>query len=714
MAYRSGLNSMVGSGVGIPEEDEDDIYSGYNDTANDDAYYVDPAEDDYSNNPFGGPYEGGLLGGPAYDSQRLTTARVPGQLGAAAPGRLGTALRMGTAAIGTAQGVPGDDTLARPMTSVKAAGYSSMPQKMGRNFDPLNQAAKGAAPPLQKKSEATPEEQCREVERKVNTLLEESAAAGVKGDFTTAVEKAKEAGKRERLLCKQREQAGLGDQNNIDLTYAVCFNLAHQYHRAQLYTEALNAYTAIIKNKAFSQPGRLRVNMGNVYYEQKKYPQAIKMYRMALDQVPATAKDVRYRIIRNIGNAFVRLGQYQDAVQSYENIMEGSPDFQSGFNLVVCYVALGDKEKVKRSFMRLLTIEDKENADDELLEEDDKTEVSDDLRKEMRARKAKNQWYITTAAMLIAPIIEKNPVDGFATVMDALNSQRYVDIANEVEMAKAISFLKNKDFDNAISVFKGFERKEASLKARAATNLSFLTFLEGNLEAADQYSDMAVKADRYNARSLVNKGNCAYIKNDLEGARNLYMEAVGVEADCVEAIYNLGLVNKRLGNLDEALTAFKKLHKLIPDNVEVIYQVGNLYDLKSNYKQAIKWFDILNSRVMNDPGVLARLGAIHAKYDDEAKALHYYSESHRVYPVNMDVISWLGAFHVKSEVYEKAMPFFDLASKIQPNEVKWQLMVASCFRRVGALPMALAKVSKPCIHGGGKVGRPRTLVGVAR
>lgn len=60
----------------------------------------------------------------------------------------------------------------------------------------------------------------------------------------------------------------------------------------------------------------------------------------------------------------------------------------------------------------------------------------------------------------------------------------------------------------------------------------------------------------------------------------------------------------------------------------------------------------------------------------------------------MDVISWLGAFHVKNEVYEKAMPYFDLAARIQPTEVKWQLMVASCFRRIGAYPQALATVSE--------------------
>lgn len=61
----------------------------------------------------------------------------------------------------------------------------------------------------------------------------------------------------------------------------------------------------------FTQGGRLRVNMGNIYYGQQKYTMAIKMYHMALDQTPNSYKETRYRILRNIGNAFMQLGQYQ-------------------------------------------------------------------------------------------------------------------------------------------------------------------------------------------------------------------------------------------------------------------------------------------------------------------------------------------------------------------------------------------------------------------
>lgn len=63
-------------------------------------------------------------------------------------------------------------------------------------------------------------------EKQVNKLIELSADAAAKGDNAGSLEYAKEAGKKERLLCKHRESNGLVDQINIDLTYAVTFNLA--------------------------------------------------------------------------------------------------------------------------------------------------------------------------------------------------------------------------------------------------------------------------------------------------------------------------------------------------------------------------------------------------------------------------------------------------------------------------------------------------------
>ena len=167
---------------------------------------------------------------------------------------------------------PGEEN--RPMTAVRAAGFSSArPGTGAKAFDPMNggPAGRGPAPPLQKRSENSPEDKCREMEKEVNALIEESARLALDKQSQAALERAKEAGKLERQLCKKREENGLADQINIDLTYSVCFNLANQHHCCGMYLEALNAYSLIVKNKQYAQSGRLRVNMGNIYYEQKKY-----------------------------------------------------------------------------------------------------------------------------------------------------------------------------------------------------------------------------------------------------------------------------------------------------------------------------------------------------------------------------------------------------------------------------------------------------------
>nr|XP_021525187.1 intraflagellar transport protein 88 homolog [Aotus nancymaae] len=112
-----------------------------------------------------------------------------------------------------------------------------------------------------------------------------------------------------------------------------------------MYAEALNTYQVIVKNKMFSNAGILKVNMGNIYLKQRNYSKAIKFYRMALDQVPSVNKQMRIKIMQNIGVTFIQAGQYSDAINSYEHIMSMAPNLKAGYNLTICYFAVGDKKK---------------------------------------------------------------------------------------------------------------------------------------------------------------------------------------------------------------------------------------------------------------------------------------------------------------------------------------------------------------------------------
>ena len=67
---------------------------------------------------------------------------------------------------------------------------------------------------------------------------------------------------------------------------------------------------------------------------------------------------LRLKLMQNIGLSFVRLTQFADAIASFEYIMSerGDLDVQTAFHLIVCYFALGDSDKMKYYFNKLLQV----------------------------------------------------------------------------------------------------------------------------------------------------------------------------------------------------------------------------------------------------------------------------------------------------------------------------------------------------------------------
>ncbi|XP_067889766.1 intraflagellar transport protein 88 homolog isoform X5 [Heterodontus francisci] len=647
--------------------DEEDLYSGYNDY-----------------NP---TYDTEELENDAAFQQALRTSH-----GRRPPARVPLASSLGRPATGAIQdGI----SVARPMTAVRAAGYSSAAYR-GSAFDPLGQS-RGPAPPLETKNEDTPEEKVKNLEKTVNELIEESCIANGRGDLQLALEKAKEAGRKERILVRQREQTASSDHINLDLTYSVLFNLASQYAANDMYAEALNTYQVIVKNKMFNNAGRLKVNMANIYFKQRNYPKAIKFYRMALDQISSSHKEMRIKIMQNIGVVFVKMGQYSDAITSFEHIMSESPNLKTSFNLILCYFAIGDREKMKKAFQKLIVVPLGIDEDDKYIPPNDDPHMNlvieaiknDPLRQVERERKAMAERFIMTAAKLIAPAIEASFAAGYDWCVEMVKASQYVELANDLEINKAITYLRQRDFNQAVETLKMFEKKDSRVKSAAATNLSFLYFLENDFGLADRYADLAMSADRYNPAALTNKGNCVFARGDYEKAAEFYKEALRNDSSFTEALYNLGLTYKKLNRLEEALDCFLKLHAIMRNSAQVMYQIANLYEMLEDLTQAIEWLMQLISVAPTDPQALAKLGDLYDNEGDKSQAFQYYYESFRYFPSNIEGIEWLGAYYIDTQFCEKAIQYFERAALIQPTQVKWQLMVASCYRRSGNYQKAL-------------------------
>lgn len=78
-------------------------------------------------------------------------------------------------------------------------------------------------------------------------LIESSAEAASENNMRIALERAREASSRERALIRLQEQAGLSDNHNIDLTFAVSslkFLIFVLYTRIYIYIyKILNSFS---------------------------------------------------------------------------------------------------------------------------------------------------------------------------------------------------------------------------------------------------------------------------------------------------------------------------------------------------------------------------------------------------------------------------------------------------------------------------------------
>ncbi|CAJ0594545.1 unnamed protein product [Cylicocyclus nassatus] len=575
---------------------------------------------------------------------------------------------------------------ARPMTAVRAAGYTSYANKV--------QAAESAAAAEPKSTESI-EEKCREMEKRVMDVLKESLFAAERRSFKEALDKAKEAGRRERAVVKYREQQGVVESMNIDLTFTVLFNLAQQYMANDMANEALNTYQIIVKNKMFPNSGRLKVNIGNIYFKKKDYNKAIKYYRMALDQVPSIQKETRIKILNNIGVAFIKMGNYDDAMSTFEHCVEERADFKTALNMVLTAYCLEDADRMRDGFQKLLDVpldddeENKPNDKDDVL----MTQVlnNDSLRQFARRQRADAERAILTAAKTISPAIASDFAAGYEWCVETIKQSVHASLATELEMSKAGELLRRGDLEGAAEVLKVFHAQESKIAGAAANNLCMLKLLQGGekLQEAEQYSEQSLALDHYNANALVNAGNIAYLRGDYDKAYANFREALSNDAGCVQALYNLGLVCRQQGNVEQALECFYKLHNILLNNVQVLCQLAAIYESLEDTAQAIELYSQANSLAPSDPAILARLAAIYDAEGDKTQAFQSNYDSYRFYPSNLKVIEWMGAYYIDAQFSEKAVNYFEKASIMQPNEIKWQLMMASSHRRAGNYQKAL-------------------------
>jgi intraflagellar transport protein 88 len=66
---------------------------------------------------------------------------------------------------------------------------------------------------------------------------------------------------------------------------------------------------------------------------------------------------------------------------------------------------------------------------------------------------------------------------GYNWCVEAIKVSSHSSLASDLEINKAVMYLKQKEFSQAVDTLRAFEKKETKVASAAATNLAFIYFL---------------------------------------------------------------------------------------------------------------------------------------------------------------------------------------------------------------------------------------------
>ncbi|OAF65403.1 Intraflagellar transport protein 88, partial [Intoshia linei] len=432
--------------------------------------------------------------------------------------------------------INGKELLLRPKTSIVGAGYSNNNNKYSQFVELQNEIPNIGKT---KNNQNSMSQNIKKMEQDIYLMLQNSIKLAQEGDITEAISKSEETYRKNKQFNNYKEEFNKDEMINDDIGFMVELNRATLYARNNMHQKALNIYQSIIKmknSKNTMRIGKIRMNMGNVYYKLGQYGKALKLYKMAMDQIPNGYVSIRMKILHNIGIVQVRLSNYTEASNTFENIMLEKPNFSDAANLIVCYSHLNKISNIQDTFRNMLNI-DLEITESDFyrnLKEDPKKNViydaikNDCLSVYERKIQAEAEKCIKFTIQLISSLIDPNSNKGYEWCIQQVKSSNYREMSTDLDIDKAINFLKVEEIDKAIDILKSFE-------------------LEGDSKEefpnAIKYANIALEHDKYNPYALVNKANTTFQNGNYEQAREMYQEAINNDSTCTEALFNCGEFN---------------------------------------------------------------------------------------------------------------------------------------------------------------------------
>ena len=157
-----------------------------------------------------------------------------------------------------------------------------------------------------------------------------------------------------------------------------------QFNQKKYGDSEINFRKGIEKDSAAVVP---YFNLGDAYYKQKKYDEAMKAYQTVLSKTKD--KELKGKAFYNIGNSLLDDNKLKESIETYKNSLKMNPkDDEAKYNLSYALKKLREEENQKKQDKKDDKQKDKQNKDQN--KKDDK-QNKDDKNKDKQDQQNQNK-----------------------------------------------------------------------------------------------------------------------------------------------------------------------------------------------------------------------------------------------------------------------------------------------------------------------------------
>ena len=440
-------------------------------------------------------------------------------------------------------------------------------------------------------------------------------------DSVTMLERAKSAllARDYSLAAKIYKNLILEDPENIDYK----MQLGNLYVKAGKDDQALTIFKQIEKTDNENVDALIAV--AGIYRRQKKYDESVAFLEQALVVCEANPKS-RAKISYNLGFTYRQMGNYDDAIKCFEEVVEDNPsDVLANNHLGAIYAFKGNHDKAIEAYNRGLKYDANHpilqfNIAKSYAELGENTKALSFYEGALRARPG---WTEAIEAYADLLLVENRVAEADNAVTQALDLY-----PEDVRMLTAKGNVYNRQsiFDNAESQYKKALDIDENYK-------NALTGLASSLESQEKYEEAVEtisRAEKLNPNDLRIMKQAAHIQisaKNLETAYEKILKLQNATKNDIQTINLLGQYYIAKDDNAKAEECFADIKKLNPDYNEVYRDWAERFIQKGDDKRAEPYLHAAIQKNPDDAMAMIHLGKLYERQNQIGKALQFYKKA---------------------------------------------------------------------------------------